>query len=100
PDHHGRLHLAGAHELVDRETRLGTIAVPEPADPRRQALEGDTFRRELEPALEERIPGEELLQRPVDDGDVRRVTGQCGPPERPDAAAEERPNIGRDEARV
>ena len=34
------------------------------------------------------------------DGDVVRVARQHRPPERPDAAAEERPDIGRDEARV
>src|SRR5437868_2155360 len=34
-----RLHLAGAHELVEREPDLRAVAVAEPADARRQALE-------------------------------------------------------------
>src|SRR5207253_7035711 len=32
--------------------------------------------------------------------DVGRIAGERGPPERPDSAAEEGPNIGRDEAPV
>ena len=95
-----RLDRARADELVDREPGAGAVAVPEPADPGRQALEGDALGSELEPALEERILGEEASQRVVDRGDVGRVAGERGPAERADAAAEERPDIGRDEARV
>ncbi len=61
-DHHGRRHRPGADELVDREARLGPVAVAEPADAGRQALERDPLRCELEPALEERVVGEQLLQ--------------------------------------
>ena len=39
-------------------------------------------------------------QHRVDRGDVRRVARQDGPPERPDSVAEERRDIGRDEAGV
>ena len=99
-DHDGRLDLAGPDELVDREPGAGAIAVAEPADPRRQALEGDALGRQLEPALEQRRrPGRARAA-------SRRwrrcppVAGERRPAERPDAAAEERPDIGRDEARV
>ena len=87
-------------ELVDREPGPRAVAVAEPADPRGQALEGDPPGSQLEPALEQRIVREELAERLVDPVDVLRVTGQRGPPERPDAATEERPDIGRDEARI
>ena len=87
-------------ELVDREAGARAVAEAEPADPGRQALEGDALGSELEPALEQRVVGEELAELPVDRGDVGRVARQRRPPERPDAAAEERPDIGRDEARV
>ena len=65
-----------------------------------QALEGDPLGCEREPALQELVVGKELAQRLVDHGDVGRVTGQRGPAKRPDPATEERPDIGRDEARV
>ena len=56
--------------------------------------------RQLEPPLQELVVGEELAQHLVDRRDVGRVPGQGCPAKRPDAAAEERPDIGRDEARV
>ena len=99
-DHHGRRDAAGANELVDREARPRTVAVAEPADPRRQALEGDLLGRHREPALQEDVVGEQPLQLAIDRLDVGGVAGEHGPPERADAAAEERPDIGRDEARV
>ncbi len=99
-DHDRRRDLAAPDELVDREARLGPVAVAEPADPRGQPLERDPLGCELEPALEQLVPWKELSQRLVDRRDVGRVARERGPPERPDAAAEERPDIGRDEARV
>src|SRR5512132_1208719 len=100
PDHHRRLDLARADELVDREPRTGAVAVAEPADPRRQSLERDPPRRELQPALQQGVVGEEVAKYRVDRRDVRRLSRQRRPPKRADAATEERPDIGRDEARV
>src|SRR5205809_450097 len=77
-----------------------TLAVPEPADARRKALERDPTRSEGQPADQRRVVREELEEHPVDGGDVARIARECGPPERPDTAAEQRPNIGRDKARV
>ena len=99
-DHDGRRDAAGADELVDREARPGTVAVAEPADPGRQALERDLLGRHREPALQEDVVGEQPLQLAIDHLDVGGVAGEHRPPERADAAAEERPDIGRDEARV
>ena len=50
--------------------------------------------------LEQAVAGEQPPQLLVDGRDVGRVAGERCPPERADAAAEERPDIGRDEARV
>src|SRR4029453_18744319 len=55
---------------------------------------------ELEPATEEDVVREELAEPCVDRRDVRRVTGQRRPSEGPHSAAEERSDIGRNEARV
>ena len=99
-DHHRGRDAAAADELVDREARFGAVAVAQPADARRQALERDLVGCHLEPPLQERVVGEQALQLAIDRRDVGGVAGKHRPPERTDAAAEERPNIGRDEARV
>src|SRR5581483_5271160 len=99
-DHDRRGDATRANELVDREPRAGAVAVPEPADPSRKPLEGDPGGRDLEPPLQERVVREELLQSFVDGGDVAGIAGEGGPAERADPAAEERADIGRDEARV
>ena len=99
-DHHGSRDAAGADELVDRESCARPIAVAEPADPRRQALEGDLVGSHREPALQEDVVGEQSLQLSIDCLDVGRVAREHRPAERADAAAEERPDIGRDKARV
>ena len=100
PDHDRRRNRAAADEFVDRKPSAGAVAVAEPADPRRQALEGNALGRELEPPLEEGIVGEEPPQVLVDDSDVGRVAGESSPSKGPDPTAEERSDIGRDEARV
>ena len=91
---------AGAHELVDREPGPRAIAVPEPADPRREPLEGDALGRQLEPPLEQRIVREERAELAVDRLDVRRIARERRPAERADASTEERPDVRRDEARI
>ncbi len=51
PDDDRGGHRARPNELVDRKPRDCAVAVTEPADPRRQALEGDAPGSELEPPL-------------------------------------------------
>ena len=46
------------------------------------------------------LHAEQRSQRLVDGGDVAGLTRESGPAKRADAPAEERPDIGRDEARV
>src|SRR5262249_16398650 len=99
-DRDRRLDAARADELVDREPRACAIAEPEPADPGGQSLERDPGGRKVEPTLEGAVLRKQLLQRRVDRRDVARLPGERRPPERADPPAEERPDIGRDEARV
>src|SRR5205814_3452536 len=100
PDHDRRLDATAADELVDSQAGRGPAAVAEPADPSRQPLERDPLGSQRQPALEGAVLREQFPQRLVDGRDVVRLTRQRGPAERPDALAEKRPNIGRDEARV
>ena len=100
-DHDRRRDSPDADERVDREPALRAVAVAEPADPRRQPLERDPLRTPARATAggarrRERASAARLSI----DRDVRRITGEHRPPERPDAAAEERPDVGRDEARV
>ena len=96
----GRRDSPCTDELVDGEPRSCAISVPEPADPGRETLERNLLGGHRKPSLQEDVVGEQSLQLAVDHLDVGRVAGENGPPERADATAEERPDIGRDKARV
>ena len=78
----GARDLAGPDQLVEREAGPRPLAVAEPADPRRQALERDARLGHLDPAAQPGVVGEELEDRPVGPQDVGRVAGQRGPAER------------------
>ena len=86
------------HHLVERQAEPVPLAEADPADPRRQALEGDPLARHVEPAVEVRVVGDQLLHLRVGAVDVLGIARQRAPAERADAAAEERPDIGRHEA--
>ena len=74
------------------------LAQADPADARRQALEGDALAGHVEPAVQVRVVREQLLHLRVGLADVLRVARQRDPAERPLAAAEQRPDVGRHEA--
>ena len=61
-------------------------------------LEGDPLARHVEPAVEVRIVGDQLLHALVGAVDVLGIAAQRGPAERADAAAEQRADVGWDEA--
>ncbi len=71
----GALQLAARHHVVECEARAMTLAEPEPADPRRQALERDALAGEIEPARERAIVGKELAHLAIGFRDVRRIAG-------------------------
>ena len=61
----GAFTLPVAHQLVEHQPRLGALAVAEPADARRQALERDALARQADPALQRRVVREQLEDRLV-----------------------------------
>src|SRR3546814_6785113 len=71
----------------------------DPADARRQALEADARARHVEPVVELRIVGDQFLHLGVGPVDVLRIAREGGPAEGADAAAEQRADVGRHEAR-
>src|SRR5204862_3888610 len=72
----------------------------EPADPRRQALEGDPLAGEPDPTPERLVVSELLEDGAVGGGDIRGLARQRRPAEWTLALAEERPDVGGDEAGV
>src|SRR5690606_15203641 len=74
------------------------FAVAEPADAGGQALEVDAFTGHADPAGQRLVLGEEVEDRPVGPRDVGRVAGEGGPAEGALALAEQRADVGGDEA--
>src|SRR4051794_16347224 len=95
PDDDRRLDDAAPDQVVDRQAEARALAVAEPEDARRQALEGDALARQADPAAERRVAGEHLERKPVGRVDVGGIARERGPPERSLAAAEQ----GTDELR-
>ena len=71
----GRADLAGPDQLVEGEAGAMALAVAEPADPGRQALERDARLGHRDPAMQAGVVGEELQDGPIRPGDVGRVAG-------------------------
>src|SRR5216683_2424351 len=93
-----RLHGATPDELVEAQARTGTLAVAEPADASRQALELDLLARGLDPPHQGGVVGELVDHGTVGDSDVLRVTRKRNPSERALAFAEQRPDVCGHEA--
>mmetsp|Transcript_6403 Transcript_6403/g.26196 ORF Transcript_6403/g.26196 Transcript_6403/m.26196 type:complete len:559 (+) Transcript_6403:860-2536(+) len=98
-DDDGRLQLAALHHLVEGQAGAVALPQPQPADARRQALEGDALARHVQPAVHPRFMREQLLDLGIGLVDVLGVAGQGHPAEGAAALAELRPYIGRHEAR-
>src|SRR5258708_13363987 len=76
------------------------LAEAEPADARRQSLELDLLRRQVEPSLEILVLREQSAHLGIGARDVLGITGQRHPAERAFADAEERTHISGHEARI
>src|SRR4051794_41112850 len=93
-----RGHLPLRDEPVEEQAGAMALAVPEPADARREALELDTLLRHADPAMERGVIREELEDRLVRHAKIVRIARQRDPAERPLPFAEERADEQRDEA--
>ena len=83
---------------LNRTPGLVPLAVAEPADPGRQALEGDPLAGQPDPPGQRLVLREQVEDGPVGGGDVGRVAGERRPAERALALAEQRPDVRRHEA--
>ena len=98
PDDDRGSQLTRRHHLVDAQPCLRALAVAEPADPGRQALERHLLLGQAQPSGQAGIFGEELHQGGIGLQDVIRIARQGGPAEGALALAEEGADEGRHEA--
>src|SRR5581483_2882111 len=89
-NHDGRLDFPFFYELVHGESELRALAITEPADARGEALEFNALARQVDPALQNLIIWEELEHQVIRDRNVRRLTRQRHPTERPAPFAKQR----------
>src|SRR5829696_3158842 len=94
-----RLDLAARDHLVERKPEAVALAEAHPADARRQALESDALAGHVEPRVQVRIVGNQLLYPGVGAVDVLGIARERAPAEGPDSAAEQRADVGRHKAR-
>src|SRR5437016_3582678 len=91
----GRLQLAAADHVVELQAHLDALAVAEPADARRQALELYLLARQANPARQRFVAGKGGEHGLIGAIDVLRIAGESGPAEWPLSFAEQRANVFR-----
>ena len=94
PDHDRGFQLARLDHLVEHQARAVPIPQPDPADAGGQALKRDALGSHVQPAVQVIIVGEQLFHRGIGFEDILGVARQRHPAKRPDAFAEQGPDIG------
>src|SRR5439155_5002837 len=95
-----RAYLATRDEIVDALAKCGSLAIAEPANPCRQALERHALPREPDPTREDAVLREKLEDQLVGAVDVGGIPGQRHPSERTPPLGEERTDVRRNESRI
>ena len=95
----GAFNSPDLHHLVEREAREVPLAQTQPADARGKALERDPLPGHRKPAMEMRVVREEFRHLAIGLVDVFRIARQRDPAKRSLAFAEERADVGGNEAR-
>src|SRR5215216_2294732 len=93
PDHDGSRDKTVGHQLVEAEACPVALACPEPADACGEALELDLLAGLRDPTHQTLVVRKELQDRIVRRRYVRLLARERGPPERPLALAEKRPDV-------
>src|SRR5690606_39644715 len=94
------LQSALPHQAVELQPGAVALPVPQPADARRQSLDGEALDAVFQPAPQTGVVAEELEHGAVGAGDVGRVARQCDPAERSASLAALVAYEGGHEARV
>src|SRR5947209_16799047 len=83
--------------MVHALAKLSALAIPEPANPRRQPLEMNSLPRKTNPTVQNLIFRKEFKYEVIRDLDVTRISGQRHPSEWSSSFGKHRADVGRDE---
>src|ERR671911_1420348 len=100
PYDYGGIDGAVGHELVEAEACPVPFACSEPADARGETLEMDLLAGLRDPTCQPLVVRKKLQDRIVRRRYIRLLARERGPPERPLALAEQRPDVRGHEPRV
>src|SRR5437762_148477 len=92
-NHNRRFQFAALHQIIHRQRELRPLAIAKPADARRQSLKTNALPRQIDPAAENAIVRKHLQYQIVSHSDVRRLSRERNPAERPPALAEQRTDV-------
>jgi len=98
PNHDRRFDFPFLHQIVDRQAELRPLAIPQPADARRQALELDALARQIDPAPQNTVLGKQFQNQLIGHMNVRSLARQRHPAEGPASFAKQRTDVCRHEA--
>src|ERR1039457_104510 len=96
-DDDGGGELAARDHLVEGQSEAVALSQADPANARRKSLELKPRARQVEPMMQVRIVGDQLLDLRVGLIDIFGIAGQGGPAERAYPTAEQRADVLRHE---
>src|ERR1051326_1242507 len=97
-NYNGSFHFSVSYQFIKCKSGFLAFTLSQPADTRRQSLEGTFLLRQFEPALQRLIVRKHIGNDLISDGNIMRVAAECGPAEGTFAFAKKRTNIGRHKA--
>src|SRR5258705_11796951 len=92
-DGYWRFQVAALDEVVNGLTHFGTLAIPQPADTRRQSLKVNTLSRKTQPTIKGSVVREQFQSEKIGLANIFLLTRECHPTKRPLAFAEHWPNV-------
>src|SRR5258705_7826758 len=99
PDGYWRFQVATLDEGVNGLTHFRSLAIPQPADTRRQSLKVNALARKTQPTVKGAVIREQFQSEIIGLTYIFLVTRECHPTKRSLAFAEEWPNVFRHKAR-
>src|SRR5947209_10864786 len=97
-NHHRSFDLPLPDQIIDGQAKLGTLAIAQPADARRESLKFNALAGEVNPAVKDAVLGEKFQHQIIGYGNVSGIAGKRCPAEGAASFTEEWTNIGWHEA--
>src|SRR5258705_884573 len=98
-DGYWRFQVAALDEVVNGLTHFGTLAIPQPADTRRQSVKVNALARKTQPTVKGSVVREQFQSEIIGLAYIFLVTRERHPAKRSLAFAEKWPNVFRHKAR-